>query len=113
MPLLSKWKFFQITADATNIVANDQVLGDLGKGTYKITAIADVADATITISDGKTNVLDAAPIPIRAASVTYPQMLRSQDYAWTVNYQGSAAAIPIDIIDGTGGDIVVKVEKVN
>jgi hypothetical protein len=111
MPLVKKWKFFQITADSTNIVANDQVLGDLGKGRYRVTAIADVTDATITISDGKTNVLDAAPIPIRAASVTYPQMLRSQDYSWTIDYQGSAAAIPIDVVDGTSGDIVVKVEK--
>lgn len=112
MPLLTKWKLFQITDDAINIVANDQVLGDLGKGRYEITAIADVADATITVSDGKSNVLDAVPIPIRAAAVTYPEMRRSEDTVWTVDYSGSAATIPIDIIDGTSGDIVVKVRKV-
>lgn len=112
MPLLTEWKYFQITADANNIVANDQVLGDLGKGVYEVSAIADVADATISIFNGRSAIIDSAPIPIRAAAVTYPEMRRSEDNIWRVVNKSAGANLRINVTDGTSGDVVVKVRRV-
>lgn len=109
--LVKKWKQFLVTADVTNLLANDQVLGDLGPGVYGVIAIgAAAADAVITINDGISNVLDAASPGVRAAAVTYPNMRRLDDSEWVVRYVGQAATIPIDILDGTNTELAVIVK---
>lgn len=111
--LLTLWKLFQLTDDTTNILANDQVMGDLGRGIYEVSCIIDVADGTISLFDGNSAILDAAPIPIRAASVTYPQLLRSQDFIHRVRTKTAGASLRVNFIDGTSGDGVVRVRAVS
>lgn len=113
MPLLTVWKQFYVTADTNDVLASDQILGQAGRGTYRVTAIAAAAaDATITINDGRTNVVDAAPIPVVAAAVTYPTADKARDRAWIVEYVGNGPNLRIDIVDGTAGEIVLVVEKI-
>lgn len=111
MPLVNPWKIFLITADNTNVLANDQILGDLGTGTYAITVIsAAAADGSVTINDGLTNVVDLAPPPVRAAAVTFPEVRKNEDRRWIVKYVGRGASPVINIADGTNAEISVLVE---
>lgn len=111
MPLMNPWKEFLITADNTNVLANDQILGDLGKGRYAITALsAAAADSVISINDGLVNVVDVAPIPVRAAAVTFPEVRKNEDRRWLVAYVGRGAAPVINIVDGTNSEIGLVVE---
>lgn len=109
--LRNPWKYFQVTADTTGLLTNDQILGDLGTGRYAITALsAAAADGSITINDGRTNVVDAAPIPVRAAAVTFPEVRKNEDRRWIVDYKGRGATISINLVDGTNCEIGVVVE---
>lgn len=109
--LQNPWKEFLITADDTNVLANDQILGDLGKGVYAITALsAAAADGSITINDGISNVVDVAPIPVRAAAVTFPEVRKNEDRRWIVHYIGRGAAPVINVVDGTNCEIALVVE---
>lgn len=109
--LANPWKYFQVTADTTGVLANDQVLGDLGAGIYAVTAIAAAAaDAMITISDGISAVVNLAPIPVRAAAVTFPEVKKNEDRRWIVHYNGRGPTLPIDIVDGTSAEIALDVE---
>ncbi len=111
MPLNNPWKEFLVTADTTNLLANDQVLGDLGHGTYAVTAVAAAAaDGTISIGDGVSDVVSSAAIPVRAAAVTFPEVRKNEDRRWIVTYKGRGATLPIDITDGTNAEIAVVVE---
>lgn len=113
MGLVTLLKFFFVTADVTDLLASDQVFGGLGPGRYRVTAIAAAAaDATITINDGKSNVVDAAPIPVRGAAVTYPEIRANEDRGWVVDYIGRGPNLVINISDGTNAEIVVCVEKI-
>lgn len=113
MPLLTVWKLFQLTADTTNVLANDQVLGDLGRGRYAVSAIGDVADATISLFDGNSAIVSAAPISIRAAAVTYPELLKTQDFEHLVDTKTSGAALRVNVLDGSSGDLVVCVRAIS
>lgn len=109
--LANPWKYFQVTADTTNLLANDQILGDLGTGRYAITAIsAAAADGSITINDGISDVVSLAAIPVRAAAVTFPELRKNEDRRWIVDYKGRGATISIDLSDGTNCEIGVLVE---
>ena len=109
--LTNPWKEFLITADDTNVLANDQILGDLGQGFYAITALsAAAADSTISINDGVANVVDLAPIPVRAAAVTFPEVKKNEDRRWIVRYVGRGAAPVINVLDGTNAEIALVVE---
>jgi len=100
MALLNPWKEFLVTADTTGLLSNDQILGDKGAGKYAISALAAAAaDATITINDGNSAVVNAAPIPLKAAAVTFPAMAKNEDREWIVDYRGRGATIQIDISD--------------
>lgn len=111
MGLLTAWKEFLVTADTTGVLANDQILGDKGHGKYRVYArAAAAADATITINDGDTNVVDAAPIPVRAAAVTYPEIKKNEDHSWVVHYKGRGSTLPINIADGTNAEVALLVE---
>lgn len=111
MPLRNPWKYFQVSADTTNVLANDQILGDLGKGRYAVTAIAAAAaDATITVNDGISAVISTAAIPVRAAAVTYAETKKNEDRRWIVDYVGRGSTIPIDVIDGTNAEVGLIVE---
>lgn len=109
--LLNPWKIFLITADNTNVLANDQILGQLGKGKYAVTCIsAAAADGTITINDGAQDVVSLAAIPVRAAAVTFPEVRKNEDRRWIVNFNGRGANLPISIVDGTNSEIALLVE---
>lgn len=110
--LLTPWKIFQFTDNTTNLIVNDQVLGDLGAGKYEITPVIDVADGTFTVLDGRSEIISAAPIPIGVAAVTYPEIRKSQAHTWIVNYSGAGPNLRINLIDGTTGDGVVRVRKI-
>lgn len=109
--LVTPWKLFQFTADANNIIANDQVLGDLGAGRYELTPVIDVADGSMTVFDGNSAILDAIALPIGVAAVTYPEIRRSQMHSWYVNYSGAGPNLRINVLDGTAGDGVIRVRK--
>lgn len=109
--LANPWKIFLITADVVNLLGSDQILGDRGKGRYAITALsAAAADGSITISDGISNVVSVAAIPVRAAAVTFPEVRKNEDRRWIVDYSGQGPTIPIDVLDGTNCEIAVVVE---
>lgn len=111
MPLISKRKVFFVTADTTNLLANDNELGACGRGLYRIWAVAAAAaDATITVRDANSAVLNAVSIPVKAAAVTYPDINRQEDPYWDVRYNGAGDVLPIDIADGTNAEITVTVE---
>ncbi len=111
MPLVNPWKEFLITADDTNVLTNDQILGDLGKGRYAVTVVAAAAaDGSISINDGVSNVVDSAPIPVRAAAVTFPEVRKNEDRRWLVDYVGRGAAPVINVSDGTNAEIALVVE---
>jgi len=111
--LLTIWKLFQLTADQTNILANDQVLGDLGKATYGVRSVIDVADGQISLFDGRSAVVDVAPIEIRVAAVTYPEMRKSEAFEHIVTTKTAGAALRINFFDGTSGDGVVLVRAIS
>lgn len=103
-----------MTADVTNLLANDQIMGDLGAGQYAVTAVsAAAADGTITINDGVSAVVDAAPIPVRAAAVTFPEIRKNEDRRWIVDFVGRSGTLPINVVDGTNCEIGIVVEKLS
>lgn len=111
MMLANPWKYFQITADNSNVLANDQLLGNLGAGRYAVTAIsAAAADGTITLNDGLTDVVSLAPIPVRAAAVTFPEVRKNEDRRWIIDYIGRGANFLINVVDGTNCEIGLVVE---
>jgi len=113
MPLLTVMKHFQFTDDTTNLLANDQIMGDLGKGAYEVCANIDVADGLISLFDGRSAILDVAPIPIRVAAVTFPEIRVSEDLVWRVVTKTAGAALRINLIDGTTGDGVIRVRALS
>lgn len=109
--LQNPWKIFLVTADTTDVLANDQVLGNLGVGKYAVTCIsAAAADGTITINDGISDVISLAAIPVRAAAVTFPEVRKNEDRRWIVNFNGRGPNLPITIFDGTNSEIALLVE---
>lgn len=111
--LLTLWKLFQLTADTNNVIANDQVLGDLGKGTYGIRSVVDVADGTLSLFDGRSALVDLAPIQIGAAAVTYPEIRRSETFEHIVTTKTAGANLRVNFADGTSGDGVVLVRAIS
>lgn len=109
--LQNPWKIFLVTADTVGVLANDQILGDLGKGKWAVTCIsAAAADGTITLNDGISDVVSLAAIPVRAAAVTFPEVRKNEDRRWIVNYNGRGPTLPITIFDGTNSEIALLVE---
>lgn len=107
----SRQKIFQVTADTTGLLANDQVLGSTGKGWYKVIPKASAAaDGSFTINDGKAAVYNAVAIPVKAAGVTYPPESKLDDRGFVVYYEGEGATCPIDLLDGTNAEITVVVQ---
>jgi len=98
-----------ITADTTDVLANDAVLRNLGPGRYRVYArAAAAADATITINDGTSNVVDTQSIPVRAAAVTYPEVRTIDDTPWVVK-NFAADRLRITVTDGTNAEITLVV----
>lgn len=111
MGLDTLWEPVLVTADTNDILSSSDIFQASGKGRYRITAKAAAAtDATITVNDGRQNVINAHPILTGDVGSTYPEMDGSGDKAYVVSYQGTLRPI-IDIVDGTNGEIVVIVEK--
>lgn len=111
MPLANPWKEFLVTADNTNLLVNDQILGDLGEGRYAVTALsAAAADGNISLNDGRTDVVFQAAIPVRAAAVTYPEVRKNEDRRWLLDYVGKSGTPVINVVDGTNSEIAVVVE---
>jgi|SaaInl4_135m_RNA_FD_contig_41_1503776_length_2601_multi_6_in_0_out_0_3 hypothetical protein len=111
MPLLNPWKEFLVSADNTNLLSNDQILGDLGQGRYAITVIAAAAaDGNISINDGRTDVVFQAALPVRAAAVTFPEVRKNEDRRWVVDYVGKSGTPIINVVDGTNAEIAIVVE---
>lgn len=109
--LQNPWAIFLVTADTTGLLANHTMLGDLGHGLYAVTALsAAAADGSITISDGRAQVVNAEPIPVRAAAVTFPEIRKNEDRRWLVQYAGRGATLPINVSDGTNAEIAILVE---
>jgi hypothetical protein len=112
MPLVNLWEPILVSADTNDILSASDIFQALGKGTYRVTAKAAAAvDATITINDGKQNVVNAHPVLTGDVGTTYPEMDLSGDKWYTILYTGSLRPI-IDIVDGTNGELVVIVQKV-
>lgn len=105
----SRWREFLITADNTDLLNGDPLLGAQGKGWYRVTArAAAAADATISIDDHNGTILDTVPIPVRAAAVTYPEVKENEDASWTF-YTANDQHPKISILDGTNAEITVRV----
>ncbi len=112
MGLLNPWKEFLVTADTTDLLANDQILGNLGHGVYRVTAVAAAAaNGTITINDGNSDVVSLAAIPVRGAAVTFPEVRKNEDRGWIVEFVGRGPNLVINIVDGTNAEIAIVVEK--
>lgn len=109
MPLKTIEKYFQVTADNTDVLSGDPQLGNLGPGLYDVCVVAAAAaDGTITLADEIQTILAATPIPVRAAAVTYPEIKFNEDRPWTIGYNGPTHPT-IDVADGTNAEVVVWV----
>jgi hypothetical protein len=101
-----------VSADSNDILANHVALRSAGPGTYRVWArAAAAADATITINDGKSDVVSTEPILTEAAGTTYPVIDLAKDIPWEVT-TNAKDRLRIDVVDGTNGEIVVKVVKI-
>ncbi len=110
MPLGNIWRDFLVSADNTDVLSGDSMIGSLGRGWYSITTVAAAAaDGTVTVNDGRQNIINAVSIPLRAAAVTYPELRKNEDQAWVFAYTGSDHPI-INIADGTNAEVVVRVK---
>lgn len=111
MPLARIQGLFQVTADVTDLCSSHIALQQAGRGMYRLTILAAAAaDGTFTINDGTSDIVSLEPIPVKAAAVTYPQLEKSEDVAWTW-YSHRTDRPLINIVDGTNGEIVAFVEK--
>lgn len=109
MTLGTFWRDFLLTADNTDVLSGDDMLGSLGPGFYGICPISAAAnDSTLTVNDGKANVINAVSIPVRAAAVTSPEIKKNEDKPWIIRYEGADHPV-INIADGTNGEIAVRV----
>lgn len=111
MGLANPWKLFLLTADNSNVLGGDQILGDLGAGRYAVTGLAAAAaDATVTLNDGISDVVSLAAIPVRAAAVTFPEVRKNEDRRWIIDYNGRGPTLPINFADGTNAEVSLLVE---
>ena len=111
MPLIRKCKFFNISQDENNFLADDEVLGNCGQGVYRVWIKATAAsDATFTVRDGASTVIDAWKIPVDSAASTFPSFNRREDLYFDIRYTGKGTTLPIDIADGTNAEIILYVE---
>ncbi len=109
MPLGGIWRDFLITADNTDVLSGDILMGSLGPGWYTITILsAAAADGSLTVSDGQQNVLSGVSIPVRAAAVTFPEIKKNEDRYWSWRYIG-ADHPTINVNDGTNCEIALRV----
>lgn len=102
----------QVTADTNDIWSDHEYFQSVGKGVFRIwAAAAAAADGTITINDGKANIVDGSPITVRAAAVTYPEVKKNEDSYW--EFTSSAQDRPrVNVTDGTNAEIVVQIQLV-
>lgn len=109
MSLRTIEKYFQVTADNTDVLSGDAQLGNLGPGLYDVCAVAAAAaDGTILLADEIQTILAASPMPVRAAAVTFPEVKFNEDRSWTIGYNGPTHPT-INIADGTNAEVVVWV----
>lgn len=109
MGFLNPHSLNYVTADTTDVLANDAVLRNLGPGRYRIYAKAAAAsDATITVNDGRSNVIETQPIAVRAAAVTFPEIRTIDDTPYIVR-NFAADRLRITIVDGTNAEIALLV----
>lgn len=107
--LLTVEKYFQVTADNTDVLSGDPQLGNLGPGLYDVVVIsAAAADGSLTLADEIQTILSTAVIPVRAAAVTFSELRFNEDRAYTIKYDGPTHPT-INILDGTNGEIMVWV----
>lgn len=99
------------TADANDILAGT-ILDTSGPGCYLIYAQVNqgVTDATLTVNDGDSIVVNADAIP--QGEATQPVLRINELVPWKIFYKGGTRP-RIDIADGTNGEIEVKVVKVS
>lgn len=112
MPLVTKQANILVTADTNDILSSHVALKNAGPGRYQVWArAAAAADAQITINDGQSDVVSSEPILTEAAGTTYANLDLDKDIPWTVDCV-SGQRLVIDVVDGTNGEIVVKVVKI-
>ena len=112
MALITKKSLQFITADTNDILSGNSALQSGGPGLYRITPLAAAAaDATFTVNDGNANVVDAQPIPVKAAAVTFPAFDRGSDQFWIVRLVRGERLL-VDVTDGTNAEIAIVVEKI-
>jgi hypothetical protein len=109
MALKTIEKYFQVTADNTDVLSGDAQLGNLGPGFYDVIAVAAAAaDGTLTLADEIQTILSAMPIPVRAGAVTFPEIKFNEDRPLTIAYNGPTHPT-INVADGTNAECVVWV----
>ena len=110
MPLApsSIWRDFLITADNTDVLSGDTLLGSRGQGRYSVTAVATGIDATITISDGDQVILNGVPVPVKTAAATQPSVEEDRNRPWVFRYVGGDHPV-INVADGTSLEVAVRV----
>jgi hypothetical protein len=113
MSLKTVEKYFQVSADNSDLLSGDPQLGNLGPGLYDVIVIAAAAaDGTMALSDEKQVILSAMSIPVRAAAVTYPEIKFNEDKMFTIAYNGPTHPT-IALLDGTNAELFcwVRVRK--
>lgn len=111
MPLTRIVGVFLLTADTNDICSAHVALQQAGPGFYRCTPLsAAAADSTITINDGKSDIVSAEPIPVKAAAVTFPEFDKSADFSWTW-FSGRSDRPLINVVDGTNAEMAIIVEK--
>jgi|SaaInl4_135m_RNA_FD_contig_41_612231_length_975_multi_8_in_0_out_0_2 phosphoheptose isomerase len=111
MPLSKLQGNVKVSADTNDILSGHVALKGAGPGVYDVWAISTAGnDATITINDGKADVVSAEPIITGLAGSTGPSLDIRTDVPWTI-HSTSSDRLRIDVIDGTNCEVLVKVVK--
>ena len=112
MVAITKIAPFLVTADTTDLLQNHNFFARSGKGVYLIAALAAAAaDATITINDGVSDVVSADPVMVKAAAVTYPELVPSEVSWYKVRLEQGERLL-VTLVDGTNAEILVLVQKI-
>jgi len=104
---------FKATADVTDLFAAHTYFQSCGPGRFRIWVIAAAAnDATVTINDGISNIVNGDPIPVRAAAVTGPEIRKNEEFFF--EFVSIAPDRPrVDLVDGTNAEIELQIQHVS
>lgn len=110
MPLTTLVGTVKVSADTNDIYSSHPALKGAGAGRYRTFVWTTGAnDATITINDGKADIVSGEALATTTAGSTGPNC--DPRTAQIYEYSSIAVRPLVDIVDGTDAEIVVRTVK--